>query len=140
MRCDKMIMAALETALEYLENGGAEVATIAMLAAEPENLKARAEAVAARLRESGADADAEIAVGEAPSQIGGGTLPRSAIPSAVLALKPNGKTLDQFAEALRAGENPTIGYVADGWMKFDFRTVFERQDRVLEETIIKALS
>jgi len=68
-------------------------------------------------------------VGEGKSQIGGGTLPRSVIPSITIDLKPETVGLKDLAAALRSRPLPVIGYVAQGRFKLDLRTIFPHQDQ-----------
>jgi L-seryl-tRNA(Ser) seleniumtransferase len=72
-----------------------------------------------------------VRIGEGKAQIGGGTLPRSVIPSVTLDVQPQGLALEQFAARLRAGTPPVIGYVSAGAFKIDLRTVFPEQDEQL---------
>jgi len=70
-------------------------------------------------------------IGEGKSQIGGGPLPRSALPSVTLDLLPLNMSLGDLATQLRAGNPPVVGYLAGGRLKLDLRTVFPRQDEML---------
>ena len=78
--------------------------------------------------------------GEGKSQIGGGTLPRSAIPSVTLDLQPLNISVTDFAARLRGGSPPVVGYVAAGRFKLDLRTVFPRQDEELFRAIHSAFA
>lgn len=129
LRCDKLILAALETTVDLYLNGEAEhgIPTLAMLRASRDELRLRAEELVAAL--SGLPVKA--AVGEGRAQIGGGTLPRSIIPSVTLDLLPGNIPLTDFAGRLRAANPPVIGYVSAGRFKLDLRTVFPRQDQEL---------
>ena len=69
---------------------------------------------------------ASVGVGE--SQVGGGSLPRTVIPSVTLDLAPDGMPVAAAAEALRRAEPPVIGYVAAGRLRLDLRTVFPDED------------
>ena len=82
-----------------------------------------------------AGAPLTIRIGEGKARVGGGTLPRSALPSVTLEVQPHGMSLAKFAERLRAGTPPVVGYISGGAFKIDLRTVFPRQD----EALVRAL-
>ncbi|MDB5301494.1 MAG: L-seryl-tRNA(Sec) selenium transferase [Phycisphaerales bacterium] len=132
LRCDKLILAGLQTTVDLHLNAGSdkadgEVAIIGMMRAPVDTLRQRATALAAQL----AGLPLHATVGQADSQIGGGTLPRSAIPSVTLDLIPTGLSLDAFASKLRAGSPPVVAYISEGRLRIDLRTVFPRQDAEL---------
>lgn len=72
---------------------------------------------------------ARVEVEACASQIGSGALPLRTLPSACLAIRPSvpgrgeGRWLDRVAAAFRALPMPVIGYVADGALRFDTRTL-----------------
>ena len=77
-------------------------------------------------------------IGEGRSQIGGGTLPRSAIRSVTLDLLPLNMSVDELAARLRTGTPPVIGYVTGGRFKLDLRTILPHQDEELFRAIFRA--
>ncbi len=136
LRCDKLILSMLEAvSAAYLE-GDTGVPLLEMLSATVEGLRERGETIAAGL----SDCPLSVAVGEGESRIGGGTMPKSAIPSVTLDLKPEKMSVTKFARLLRSGEHPVMGYTADGLYKIDLRTVFPRQDEALTGAIRGALA
>ena len=124
LRCDKLILSALQTTVDLHLGGHGGIPVDAMLRQTAESLRARADAMVARL--GGLPLRAEVGIGKA--QVGGGTLPKSVIPSVTLDLIPTAMTLTDFAGRLRAGVPPVIGYVSGGRFKLDLRTIFPRQD------------
>jgi len=78
--------------------------------------------------------------GEGKAQVGGGTLPRSVLPSVTLDLVPAGVPLDEWAARLRSATPPIIGYLSGGCYKIDLRTVFPEQDEVIVRSIRKAIA
>ena len=72
----------------------------------------------------------KIAIGKGHSQIGGGTLPRSAVPSITLDIVSQQFSLTELATGLRLPKAgmPVIGYVSHGRLKLDLRTIFPTQD------------
>ena len=77
-------------------------------------------------------------VGEGKAQIGGGSLPRSVIPSVTLDLRPLNLSVTELAARLRAGSPPVVGFIANGSFKLDLRTVFPRQDEALFRAVHRA--
>ena len=138
LRCDKLILGALQTTVDLYLHGTAEdsVPVLAMLRASNDELRNRAQSLQAAL----ASAPLKTHVGEVKAQLGGGTLPRSVIPSVTLDLQPQGLALGDFAARLRAGTPPVIGYVSGGVFKLDLRTVFPRQDEELARALRAAVS
>ena len=133
LRCDKLILSLLETtAVQYL-NGGDDLPLLTMLALKPEQLQERATAIAEKL--SGCEG-VKVSVGEGVSRIGGGTMPRSTMPSVTLDLEPVGQSLTKLARRLRLGVTPVITYTHEGVLKIDLRTVFPRQDSQLADSIL----
>ena len=130
LRCDKLILSALQTTVDMYLADKSNI-LLEMIQAPVEALRARAEKIAAELKGS----RLQIAIGQGKSQLGGGTLPRSTIPSVTLDIIPD-CPLDEFAARLRSASPPIIGYISGGKYKLDLRTVFPRQDA----WIVRALS
>jgi L-seryl-tRNA(Ser) seleniumtransferase len=135
LRCDKLILSALETTADiYLGSSGAGtmcIPVLEMLSAPVDVLRARADKIVSAL--SGLPLSASVAAGQA--QIGGGTLPQSAISS--LSIDLSHKTLrpQDLATRLRERTVPVVGYIARGKLKLDLRTIFPRQDAELADAI-----
>ena len=142
LRCDKLILAALqETVLEYLEHaqGAASVPDLPllqMLSASVEKLQHRAGAIVAALNAAGIPAT----TGQASSRCGGGTMPRSSLPSITVDLKPAKTGAAALARTLRNGTPPVTGYIEDGRVRLDLRTVFPDQDESLIQAILGAMA
>jgi len=137
LRCDKLILAALQTTSELYLSGEAEtgVPILAMLRTTPENLRERAKRVAVAL----AELPVQITVGAGKGQIGGGTLPRSSFPSVTVELQPRSGRVEELAMRLRAGSPPVIGCIAHGRFKLDLRTVLASQDEALIQALRNSL-
>src|SRR2546421_3436529 len=132
-RCDKLILSALQTTVDLYLNGQAteSVPAFVMLRTSNEDLLARARRILTALEAL----PMKSTIGGGKTQIGGGTLPRSSIPSITLDLQPLNIPLDDFAARLRAETPPLIGYIAAGRYKLDFRTAFPRQGENLFQAI-----
>ena len=76
-----------------------------------------------------------VTIGQGKSQIGGGALPRSTIPSVTLDLKPNQIALDELAAGLRRQSPAVVGYISARPFKLDLRTIWPRQDQALIQAI-----
>jgi L-seryl-tRNA(Ser) seleniumtransferase len=108
-----------------LEDRTEEIPIRAMMRAPVEELRRRAEAIVAQV----AELPFRAAVGEGQAQVGGGSLPRTVIPSVTVDLHPpRGTSLEALAQRLRERSRPLIGYVSGERLKLDLRTVFPAQD------------
>ncbi|MFA5192963.1 MAG: L-seryl-tRNA(Sec) selenium transferase [Verrucomicrobiia bacterium] len=131
LRCDKLILSALQTTTDlYLNGEGSQVRLVTLLAEVREKLCARADEIVAAL--AGAPLKASAGVGR--GQVGGGTLPRSQFESVTVDVVPQ-VPLEEFARRLRSHTPPVIGYVERAVFKLDLRTVFPAQD----DTVVKAI-
>lgn len=121
-RLDKMTLAALEATLRLYrdpDRARREIPTLRMLTTPHAELRARAEAFAARL--GGAEVKDDVAY------VGGGSLPDVALPTSVVVVRAAcGET--EFAARLRQGTPAVVGRVRDGAVWLDLRTVFDREE------------
>jgi L-seryl-tRNA(Ser) seleniumtransferase len=125
LRCDKLCLVALQATVDlHLDQKMGEIPALALLQISEDALRARAAAIASRL----ADLPMKIAIGRGKAKTGGGTLPKSNVPSVTIDLLPRDCSLAEFAANLRASNPPVIGYIADDRFKIDLRTIFPQQD------------
>jgi L-seryl-tRNA(Ser) seleniumtransferase len=125
LRCDKLCLAALQTTVDlHLDQKIHEIPALALLQISEEVLRARAAAIASNL----ADLPMKIAIGRGKAKTGGGTLPKSNVPSVTIDILPIDTSLAEFAASLRASNPPVIGYIAENQFKLDLRTIFPQQD------------
>ncbi|MGY1697084.1 L-seryl-tRNA(Sec) selenium transferase [Geodermatophilus sp. SYSU D00814] len=122
LRVDKTTLAALEATLR-----GPLPPVQRMLAADVAGLRARADALAARLAAAGVDAAAV----DSAARVGGGGAPEHPLPSAAVSLP------EPFAAALRTGPRPVVGYVADGRTLLDLRSVPPSADDDLAAAVLE---
>ncbi len=136
LRCDKLILAALEatadTYLRSLQTGDLpEIPVVRMMSQSVAKLEARANKLIAAL--------AELPVAsrcvEVNSRIGGGAMPRAAIPSVAVELVPANRTPAELAATLRMVCPPVIGYISGKSLRLDLRTVLPEQDELLTSTL-----
>jgi L-seryl-tRNA(Ser) seleniumtransferase len=116
LRVDKLTLAALEATLR-----GPQAPVLAALATPVEQLRARADRLAAALAEAGVDAAAV----DSRAAVGGGGAPGVDLASAAVSL-PAG-----CAEALRRHTVPVVGRVEHGRCLLDLRSVPPEQDDTL---------
>jgi L-seryl-tRNA(Ser) seleniumtransferase len=123
LRVDKTTLAALEATLR-----GPRPPVQEMLAVDPGELHARADALAARLTDAGVDA----AVVEAEARVGGGGAPEHPLRSAAVSLPA------EFAERLRRGRPPVVGYVDGDRTLLDLRSLPPSADEDLAAAVLAA--
>lgn len=141
LRCDKLILTLLEcTAQAYLDARATSTVPglplLDMLQVTVDSLKERGEAIGKQL--DGLPVDWSL--GESTAQVGGGTMPKSAIPSVTLDLKAHAIKAPLLAKRLRRQALPLMGYIAEDVFRVDLRTVFPRQDTQVANAITLALS
>jgi L-seryl-tRNA(Ser) seleniumtransferase len=137
LRCDKLVLAALQATVEqYLANQLEEIPLVAMIRLPGTELRRRAGNIAERLASSPVD----VRVIESEARIGGGSLPRSVLPSIALHLKPHSGSAADLAVRLRQGDPPVIGHLAAGGLQLDLRTVIPGQDETLLRAVRSAIA
>ncbi|HEV7668091.1 MAG TPA: L-seryl-tRNA(Sec) selenium transferase [Thermoanaerobaculia bacterium] len=128
LRPDRAALAALEGVLR-LHLAGAPL-PIDRLWPDPARHRARLEALATKL--AGAGVPSEIAPAEA--FLGGGSAPEAPIPGLALALPDQ----PEISRRLRSGPVPVVGYLREGRLLLDLRTVDPEDDAALAEAVVLA--
>ncbi|HXR26889.1 MAG TPA: hypothetical protein VN771_03425, partial [Candidatus Baltobacteraceae bacterium] len=138
MRPDKTTLAALAATLGLYRAGRAqaEIPVWQMIAQRPDDLRARADAIAGEL--SRTVPRSRIGVTATLATVGGGSLPGETLPSWGLALG-DGKGLEGLLTRLRLGHPAVIGRIADGRVLLDLRTVQPARDGDLAQAVAGAL-
>ena len=131
LRCDKLILSALESTVDAYLRGDAAMPVLEMMRAPIDELRGRAERIITALE----GRSLRLRVGTGHAQIGGGTLPRSALPSVTIEVSHPTLGAQAVASVLRAQPEPVIAYVGRGTVKLDLRTIFPHQDA----SVIRAL-
>jgi L-seryl-tRNA(Ser) seleniumtransferase len=121
LRVDKTTLAALEATLR-----GPLPPVQEMLAADLDGLRDRARDLAARFAAAGVDA---VAV-DAGARVGGGGAPEHPLPSAAVSLPAS------YADALRRGIPPVVGYVDDGRTLLNLRSLPSSADESLASAVL----
>ncbi len=133
LRIDKLSLAALEATLRLYrdpENALREIPVLAMLAAGPEALAARAERIAGGIGDG-----ARIVT--ASAKVGGGALPLLDLegPAVTLEGEP-----DAVARALREHDPPVIARIHDGRVLLDPRTLSDDEVPIVVRAVQGALA
>jgi L-seryl-tRNA(Ser) seleniumtransferase len=144
LRVDKMTLAALEATLRLMLDPAlarARIPVWTFLATPLEQLRARAERLAASFRERlGLNAD----VIEATAYLGGGSAPVEPIPTAAVRVGPPfpepWTTEAALARALRLGIPPIVPRLQGGCLLFDLRALAEPEDHLVDEALRRLLA
>src|SRR5207247_146362 len=132
LRCDKLAFAALQTTVDlHLNQVTSEIPSLALLQIPKDELRARAAAMVTRLQ----GLPLRITIGAGTAKAGGGTLPKSIVPSITIDFLPENCSVQDFARALRRSSPPVIGYIGDRRFKLDLRTIFSHQDDLVIDAI-----
>jgi len=136
LRIDKLTLAALEATLYAYEAGSAleTIPTLRMLTERLAAVRRRARRLLRRLSPSAAPALGATLV-EGHAQVGGGSLPLVELPTVALAIGTAERPAQQLDEALRNGEPPVIGRIADDRLLLDCRTVLNSDIPALAEAL-----
>ena len=134
MRCDKLILAALESTVDTYLRGDTQIPVLEMMHVANDELRSRAERIVAALE----GRLLRLRVGDGQAQIGGGTLPRSVLPSITIEVSHPTRGAQALAACLRSQPEPVIAYVGRGRLKLDLRTVFPHQDAAVIRALLAA--
>ncbi len=122
LRVDKTTLAALEATLR-----GPRPPVQQLLEADPAGLRARAATIAGRLTAAGIDGH----VVDAPGRVGGGGAPEHPLAGVAVSLPA------AFAEPLRRGARPVVGYVEDGRTLLNLRSLLPDDDGALADAVLE---
>jgi L-seryl-tRNA(Ser) seleniumtransferase len=152
-RIDKLTLAALSTTLDAYLRGAAEreIPTLALLAASPDELLARADQIRAAISipplrkggEGGAssvdDFKLKIEVAHDTAPVGGGSLPGAALPTAVLRLRHAQIPVEELARRLRTGATRVFGRIHENELLLDLRSVLPADDEQIVAAVRQLL-
>lgn len=134
LRCDKLILSGLESTVDAYLRGEPRLPVLDMMHADIDGLRTRADRILAAVE----GRPLRLRISTARSQIGGGTLPRSALPSIAIDVTHPTLGAQALAALLRQQPEPVIAYVGRGSMKLDLRTVFPHQDAAVIRALLAA--
>jgi L-seryl-tRNA(Ser) seleniumtransferase len=134
LRCDKLCLTALQSTVDiHLNHATAGIPALMLLQIPEDKLRARAAEICDQLSKK--CTSLQIAIGRGAGKAGGGTLPKSTMPSVTIDIVPKNSSLADFAATLREWNPPVIGYIAGDRFKLDLRTIFPQQDGLVVEAI-----
>jgi L-seryl-tRNA(Ser) seleniumtransferase len=139
LRIDKLTLAALEATLYAYDAGRAleTIPTLRMLTEPLADVRRRARRVLARVPgEVRRRLTARVV--EDHAQVGGGALPTVELPTAAVALGATPEAARALDAALRRGDPPVVGRIADDRLLLDCRTVLPSQIGALATAIAAA--
>jgi L-seryl-tRNA(Ser) seleniumtransferase len=134
MRCDKLILSALESTVDTYLRGETRIPVLEMMHVTNDELRSRAGRILAALE----GRQLRLRVGDGRAQLGGGTLPRSVLSSVTIEVSHPTRGAQALAALLRSQPEPVIAYVGRGNLKLDLRTVFPHQDAALIRALLAA--
>lgn len=133
LRPDKVTLAALEATLALYRDPEAalrRVPALALLAADPREVRARAEGLGSALRHV-LGHRATIVVREGRSEAGGGSLPLQVLPTWVVEVRRTGRGVSRLEAALRRHRPPVIVRIHEDALVVDPRTLGPGEDEVV---------
>ncbi len=140
MRIDKLSLTALNATLQlYLppNDPSERIPTLRMIGENKASLAHRSRRVVGALTEI---PGLEGEVMDDVSFAGGGSLPMSAIPSAVIRLRHKTIGATELARRLRKGDPAVLGRIANERLHLSLRTVLDRETEALVDAIARALA
>lgn len=138
LRLDKLALAGIERVLlDYWTGRFDEIPSLAMITADPAAVRARAEAIAERLRER--CPGVEIAVEESDTSIGGGSFPINPLRSALVQITVTGSRAEKIAARLRSGSPAVLVRVREQSIMIDPRTLLPGEEEPLVERLSGAI-
>jgi L-seryl-tRNA(Ser) seleniumtransferase len=137
VRPEKVTLAALAATLGLYRAGRAtiDIPVWRMIAAKPDVLGQRADAIVAGLPHAARD---RVSVTEMESAVGGGSLPGQLLESVGLVV--TGPGAEALARRLRTGDPAVVGRVDSRAVLLDLRTIDPADDVVLREALAHALT
>ena len=128
LRVDKITLAILEATLAEYAAGRATttVPVQRMLHLSPEEIEARAQALAAALAKCGW----RVAMISGSSAVGGGSAPGVQLPTVLLSIARDGQSAATTEQWLRALDPPVIARIEHDRVVLDLRTVLARSRRM----------
>jgi len=139
LRVDKLALAALEATLPLYadpERARAAIPVLAMLAATPEALAARAQRLASELVSRVPGLTANVVAGE--GEVGGGSLPLQKLVGPVVAVQHPRLSASALEERARAADPPVIGTIRANHFRLDPRTLAGDEVEILVTALARA--
>ncbi len=142
LRIDKLTLAALEATLRYYLNpqqAMREIPALKMLTISAEELQRRCKNLLSSLKKV-CRGQAELAIIEATSTVGGGALPLTELPGWVISVIPMDISLNTLISRLRQCDPAVVGRVQDHRLLIDPRTLKVNDEEHLKAGLQRALN
>jgi L-seryl-tRNA(Ser) seleniumtransferase len=136
VRVDKATLAGLEATLRLIAERASEVPVWAMLERDPDELRARAEALVEALASNTRD---QCTVEPHSGRAGGGTLPGVDLPGAAVRVAPVQLSAAAVERQLRLGEPPIVSRVVDDAVWLDVRTLLPGEVAIVVQRLDEIL-
>src|SRR5207249_7349902 len=137
LRCDKLCLAALQATVDlHLNQRHGGVPTLGLLQISEDELRARAKSICDQLSQQ--SCNLQLSVGSSVAKVGGGTLPKSKMPSVIIEIVPGNCSPLELASRLRNATPPVVGHLANDCFRLDVRTIFPEQDDLVVAAIRSA--
>lgn len=139
LRVDKITLAALAATLRLHRDPNKakqSIPLLQLLTTPIENLQNRAERLAPQLAACVGIESAEPV--EDVAYLGGGSVPTQQLPTWCVVVRPESKSPERLATALRAGTPSVVGRIQQDQLMLDLRSVSPRDDQTLVEAVSAA--
>ena len=141
IRCDKLILTVLQECIDtYLNtkfsHDTSKVPALDFINKDKQELTLRAKSIISSVPSQISNL---LSIAQTTARTGGGTMPKSEIPSIAIRIEPRDLSVNQLAYRLRTGNPAVVGTVDDNMLNLDLRTVFEHQDETLANAISASL-
>lgn len=136
LRVDKMTFAAMEESLKkYRDHSVAmrDIPVLRMITSPAEVLRARAEKLAALIREE--ENGFEVRIAEVSDQIGGGSAPMVYLPGYAVALSSPEMTTKGIERMLRKNDVPVIARIREDELLLSVRTLADEEIEAVAEAV-----
>jgi len=142
VRCDKLILAALEGTTNVYKKGEKGFRTLpvmSLLLASRNSVRKKAEKLLAKIAGK-RGGKIRISLKESEAEAGSGALPLERIPSYAVCLWSQEISPEKIAGTLRSYTPPVFGYIRDDRVYLDMRTVFTRHIQPLADAVNRLLA
>jgi len=138
VRIDKLTLAALEATLRIYKNGNAlkEIPIFRMMLASLEEMEDKALKLYEKIKNI---KKAKIMVIDEFSQVGGGALPQTFIPTKAISVEPIMMSVDDLVQRLRKYETPILSRINKDRLIIDMRTLMDEDIDIIAKALSKIL-
>ena len=143
LRVGKLTLAALEAVLRLYRNPerlAQHLTTLQLLTRAEEDIRVQAERLLPAVQAALSQWPVSVSCEPLSSQIGSGSLPVDRLPSAGLAVRPQGKRsgiLQTLEERLRGLPLPVLGHIADAALRLDLRCLAEAEEQDFAAQLVR---